>query len=1145
LQHPGVVPVYDIGQFGNRPFFTMKLVKGQTLAALLADRNDAGANRPRLLGIALQVTQTLAYAHAKGVIHRDLKPANVMVGAFGEVQVMDWGLAKVLADEGVADENRASRAHQDPGNLSTIRTARNSGKAGSADAVTEAGSLLGTPAYMPPEQANGEINRLDRRADVFGLGAILCEILTGRPPYVGRSSEEVLLQAANGNLAGAMERLDRCEADQELIELTKRCLAPQASDRPADARAVADGLSAHLNSVQERLQAAERERAVAMVREAEQRKRRRVQLALAGTVALLLLGGGTVAWRQNEQAVARRETDLRRQLEDEKRGAADNARLARNAEATTALLDQCEKALRDWPGDAAKAAVALDAARQRSAEGGAEKEAARVGRLAADLDLLHDLNAIDQFRWTWVDDKFPDPAVVATQTREALTRFGADPDAVSADEAIASLSASVIRERIVSALDRLLRDQKTAGVRAALARLDADPYRNAVRDAVLANDHPKMIELAGRAAALEQPPSFAAFLGESQAVDVVRRRQLLEAAVSRQSEDLRLLMTLGNTYFKKNEGVNERLRWFQAAIAAAPANTAAHINLGNALRENGRWDEAIACFQKAIDLDPKFAIGYINLGIALAHKGQWNEAIALYRKAVEHYPKFARGHFLLGNALEYKGHLDEAIAEFRKAIDLAPNDADVHVSLGASLAKSGKMSEAITEFHKAIDFDPGSAIRDYRMVLALRDNVKYFQLLDHAIAKFRKNLGPNDATLHGSLGMALERKGQWDEAIAEYHQAIALDPNDFCSCINLGSILRIHKGQLDEAIATFKKAIAMAPQSTVARFNLAWTLQQKKQWDEAIAEFQQLRVLAPRDKSVHSDLGQLFAVKKQWDEAIACFKKAAELDPKDRNTAWLLKYGVNNKALADCSKAIERDPMNAKAWCDRGVAHINLEQWNEAVADCSKAIALDRGLVLAWRSLGEARGSMKEWKRAIGDFSEAIKLEPSFAETWLDRSIAHVMLGQPEKALTDYYEAVRLDPKNAAAHNTMAYWLANHSDPKVRRPKKAVEIAKQAIALSPKEADYWHTLGIAHYRAGNWRAAITALNTSIWLQSDRPSDAYWLFISMAYWQLGEKEEARKCYDKAGKWLKGHEPERLARYREEASKLLGIESDKGP
>src|SRR4051812_48898955 len=166
LQHPGGVPVYAAGRFGDRPFFTMKLVQGHTLAALLGERTDPSQDRPRLLGIALKVSEALAYAHAKGVIHRDLKPANVMVGAFGEVQVMDWGLAKVLAEGGVADEEGASRQHK-PEEGTLIRTARSTGSSGHGT-ETEAGSLLGTPAYMPPEQANGDVN-LDRRADVFGL----------------------------------------------------------------------------------------------------------------------------------------------------------------------------------------------------------------------------------------------------------------------------------------------------------------------------------------------------------------------------------------------------------------------------------------------------------------------------------------------------------------------------------------------------------------------------------------------------------------------------------------------------------------------------------------------------------------------------------------------------------------------------------------------------------------------------------------------------------------------------------------------------------------------------------------------------------------------------------------------------------------
>ncbi len=276
LQHPGVVPVYDIGRFGERPFFTMKLVKGRTLASILSERTEPDHDRPRLLAIALQVAQTLAYAHAKGVIHRDLKPANIMVGAFGEVQVMDWGLAKVLAEGGIADEEQASRGHRPPGVEPTvIRTAR-SGSAGGAGSDTEAGSLLGTPAYMPPEQANGDVANLDRRADVFGLGAILCEILTGKPPYVGRSGEEVRRKAANGDLADAYARLNACGADAELTALTANCLSPEAIDRPKDAQEVTAALTAYLDGVQERLRRAEVDRAAAEARAEEELNTRRM-----------------------------------------------------------------------------------------------------------------------------------------------------------------------------------------------------------------------------------------------------------------------------------------------------------------------------------------------------------------------------------------------------------------------------------------------------------------------------------------------------------------------------------------------------------------------------------------------------------------------------------------------------------------------------------------------------------------------------------------------------------------------------------------------------------------------------------------------------------------------------------------------------
>ncbi len=272
LQHPGIAPIYDQGNLADqRPYFTMKLVKGRTWGDLLSDRSKPAIDLPRFLGVFEKVCQTMAYAHAHLVIHRDLKPSNIMVGAFGEVQVMDWGLAKVLTK----DAPRSSVESDE--DVQTIRT-------GSDAALSRAGSILGTPAYMSPEQARGETGRIDERTDVFALGAILCEILTGKPPYRATSAREVLAMAARADLVDAFARLDGCGADLELRELAGRCLSADPEERPSQAAEVAGAITAYLASVQERLRQAELAKVEAQTRTEEEAKRRVLadQLALGG-----------------------------------------------------------------------------------------------------------------------------------------------------------------------------------------------------------------------------------------------------------------------------------------------------------------------------------------------------------------------------------------------------------------------------------------------------------------------------------------------------------------------------------------------------------------------------------------------------------------------------------------------------------------------------------------------------------------------------------------------------------------------------------------------------------------------------------------------------------------------------------------------
>ena len=245
LEHPSIVPVYDLGELPDgRPFFVMKLIHGQTLAELLAARATPAEDLARWVGVFEQVCAAVAFAHARDLIHRDLKPSNVMLGEFGEVLVLDWGIAKALA------------ARPQPAQVPPTPVLPSPSAGGAATALggpeTLPGQFMGTPAFMAPEQARGEASRVGKASDVFGLGGILCVTLTGQPPYT--RAQQVLA----GDVTEAFARLDGCGADAELIGLAKACLAPAPGARPADAAEVAGRVKRYRDEVAARQAQAER-----------------------------------------------------------------------------------------------------------------------------------------------------------------------------------------------------------------------------------------------------------------------------------------------------------------------------------------------------------------------------------------------------------------------------------------------------------------------------------------------------------------------------------------------------------------------------------------------------------------------------------------------------------------------------------------------------------------------------------------------------------------------------------------------------------------------------------------------------------------------------------------------------------------------
>jgi serine/threonine protein kinase/Tfp pilus assembly protein PilF len=920
MDHPNIAKVLDAGQTpSGRPYFVMDLVSGLPIT----DFCDQQQLTPReRLELFVSVCEAVQHAHHKGIIHRDLKPSNVLVtmqdGA-PLVKVIDFGIAKALGQE-LTDKTL----------------------------FTGFAQIIGTPLYMSPEQAAPNSVDVDTRSDIYSLGVVLYELLTGKTPFDKERLREAGLEEIRriireeepprpstrvSTLGQAASTISSCRKSDpkrlsqllrgELDWIVMKALDKDRKRRYETASAFAADVQRYLHD--EPVQACPPS-GWYRFRKFTRRNKAAVLTTLVALALLMVAGAGLWSW-QHQETLRRAENNFHT---EQRRGSVE------------ASLEQLKELHRRalWP----QAEKLLDQAEQQVGSLGDAVLGDKVAQTRRGTVFLKRLDEIRLEKSMIVQGKM-DFAGALPKYRQAFLENGLD--LLHGDPALlaAKLNASEYRDYLLAALDDWALEegadnrQRIMGI---TATATSQAWRRQLSESW--DDGIDLAEIYDAIPEKDRTPAIICLVAS-------RLNNLGQDGAGRLERGLRQYP--GDFWLHFFLGVARHdlaIGAFRAALAIRPGTGAAHNSLGNALCRKKAYDAGIAEYEEAIRLEPKHAFPHISMGDALREKKEYNAAVAEFQKAMHLDPKLSGPHNGLGNVLWDKKEYDAAIREYQEAIRLGPKDPTPHVGMGNVLHDKKEFDEAIREYKEAIRLGPNMGNPHNSMGYVLREKKKY----DAAIAEFRKamELEPELAAMaHYGIGYVLYEKKAYDAAIFEYEEAIRLDPKLAAAYNGWGNVLWERK-ELEAASAKYQEAIRLDPKFAQPHIGLGNVLGDKEDYKGAIREFEEATRLDPSDARPHFNLGTLLYGRKQFDAAIREFKAAIQLD----------------RTFA--------------------APHVNLgnifrerKEYAAAIDEFNEAIRLDPDFAFAHANLGLAYRNSGRFRESVSAFGQALKLSPKDART--------------------------------------------------------------------------------------------------------------------------------------------------------------------